>query len=179
MKNLVTFVFIVIIFINAFDNFAFASSPANWRRLEVKFLGENGLSNSNATCPDSSYYPCSNGVGCCPIGSDCLSSNTCSGGCTSEDVFCSNGKTCCKKGQYCGFNNLCYVSTSTTTTTPTTTNSAITLDSAFGSKLMAILTISLTLAYLIFLLGNNSLFTSANWKSFYLTTLYEIDHIFF
>ncbi|RHZ77184.1 hypothetical protein Glove_184g25 [Diversispora epigaea] len=140
MKNLVTFVFIIITFINAFDNFVFASnSPTNWRRLEVTFLGENRLSNlntTNATCPDSSYYQCSSGLGCCPIGSDCLSSNTCSVNCTSEDVFCSNGKTCCKKGQYCGSNDLCFTSSTTRTQTPTTFK-------------MAILTISLTLAYLI------------------------------
>ncbi|RHZ87190.1 hypothetical protein Glove_40g9 [Diversispora epigaea] len=145
MKNLITFVFIIVTFINAFDNFVFvSSSPANWKRSEETFLGGGkGLINST-DCVDSGYYLCSSGVACCPIDSICLSSNLCSGTCTSADVYCSDGITCCRTGQYCGDNNLCYTSTTTSTTTSRASTQISTT-----SKLMAIFTISLTLVYLV------------------------------
>ncbi|RHZ77186.1 hypothetical protein Glove_184g27 [Diversispora epigaea] len=90
MKNLITFVFIIITFINAFDNFTFASSsPANWKRLETTNL---------TTCGGTSYYyECSNGVGSC----------------TSADIDCS-GNTCCEASQYCGSDGYCHTSRAST-----------------------------------------------------------------
>ncbi|RHZ77248.1 hypothetical protein Glove_184g40 [Diversispora epigaea] len=157
MKNLVTFVFIVITFINTFDNFSFAlSSPANWKRLATTYLGGERL--FNATTCDDGYFECSNG-GCCPYNTKCVGTKYCRTlTCTSEDVFCSD-TTCCSPNQYCvidgcenyttsattGATTTGATTTGATTKTPTSTNSAgrlATLDLVFGFKLMAILTIS-------------------------------------
>jgi hypothetical protein len=84
-------------------------------------------------CP-SGDFACSDGNGCCPIGSSCIANTLkCSLTCGALDVQCSDGG-CCKAGTYCGGDGYCYkntgsgnVGTTTTTTVqivePTTTSS--------------------------------------------------------
>ncbi|RHZ77252.1 hypothetical protein Glove_184g44 [Diversispora epigaea] len=125
MKNLVTFALIIITFINTFNNFAFALSSPLKRRGNFEF---NEILSDLGTCTDSGYFPCSDGSGCCPIGSSCISGNKCSVSCTSADVYCDNG-SCCKQGQTCGTDGFCHSGSSSTSiiipsytyTTPTYT----------------------------------------------------------
>ncbi|CAG8510413.1 4230_t:CDS:2, partial [Diversispora eburnea] len=69
MKNLLTFALFVILI----NNFAFALSNPNKLKRGLTFLDEDQT--NLTTCSDSSYYLCSNGVGCCPIGSTCIDGN--------------------------------------------------------------------------------------------------------
>src|SRR3954469_3125857 len=106
MKNLVTFTFIIITFINVFNNFAFSSSsPAKWKR-GIAFQEEK-KSRDFITYYNYNHYLCSSGLAYCPIGSTCITgSNTCSISCTSGDVDCGDG-TCCHAGEYCGSDGYC------------------------------------------------------------------------
>ncbi|CAG8469453.1 205_t:CDS:1 [Ambispora gerdemannii] len=103
MKNLIL---ILVLAVVAFSNFAFADEyDSLLMQMGPDIAKRSPLEARAYTCP-SGYSECSDGDGCCPIGTVCQASGTCSGGCGPNPVSCGFGK-CCKQGQICGSDGYC------------------------------------------------------------------------
>ncbi|KAF4996968.1 hypothetical protein FGRMN_4186 [Fusarium graminum] len=76
----------------------------------TEWIGSNkefasfGLHPRQRQCVDAGYYPCSNGIRCCPQGSTCVAGGCCQGDaqqCGSSKCYVPSTQICCKSGVAC------------------------------------------------------------------------------
>ncbi|CAB4388744.1 unnamed protein product [Rhizophagus irregularis] len=104
MKKLILILVLAIVAFIAFTS----ATPSSWKRDDAFRAvtvpkGKSSLVSRQASqCGgDPTYFPCKNGIGCCPKTSTCINPNHCSIKCEIGDNYCADGVTCCPPDQDC------------------------------------------------------------------------------